>query len=118
MPTVSTAAEAVMCNICMGVVKPGLEIFICNCGNRYHKVCGDRIGTCPRCGISLLVVPQAPAITDVAGEAKGELPAPGGDVPLPSGLMPPPPEEMVRCETKMLPEYSGQRAGERVEFKI
>ena len=50
---VSVATEAVMCNICMGVVKPGLEISTCGCGNKYHRSCGDRVAQCPKCGLSL-----------------------------------------------------------------
>ena len=118
MPTFSTATEAVMCNICMGVVKPGLEIITCTCGNRYHNACGNRVGVCPKCGISLLVPPQVSELPDGTMGAKGELPAPGAEVPVPGGLMPPPPEERVDDVPKMLPEYSGQRAGEGNEYRI
>jgi len=52
-PVISTATEAIMCGICMGVVKPGLEIMTCFCGNRLHRSCGDRVGSCPKCGASL-----------------------------------------------------------------
>jgi len=45
-------------------------------------------------------------------------PMPGGEVPVPGGLMPPPPEEVVEDVPKMLPEYSGQRAGEKNEFRV
>jgi len=52
-PVVSVAMEAVMCDICMGVVKPGLEIMSCSCGNKFHRSCGERVGECPKCSASL-----------------------------------------------------------------
>ncbi len=115
-PMVSTATEAVMCNICMGVVKTGLQITNCGCGNKFHKSCGDRIGVCPKCNTSLVV--SSPAIDKVEAIAQGLLQATVPEVPLPEGFMPPPPEEILKDETKMLPEYSGQRAGESGEMKI
>jgi len=115
-PMVSTATEAVMCNICMGVVKTGLQITNCGCGNKFHKSCGDRIGVCPKCNTPLIVSP--PALEKVESGVQGPLTAAVPEVPLPRGLMPPPPEEILKDETKMLPEYSGQRAGESGEMKI
>ena len=106
-PVVSIATEAVMCGICMGVVKPGLEITTCNCNNYYHKTCGERIGTCPKCSLSLVGSP--PVLEKVEEKA---------EVPLPGSYLPPPPEEILNDDTKMLPEYSGQRAGEQADFKI
>ena len=53
VPILSKAEKAVMCGICMGVVKPGLVILNCPCGAKYHKTCGDRVDNCPKCGISL-----------------------------------------------------------------
>ena len=52
---VSKAAEAAMCNICFGVIRPGLEIVTCGCKKKYHTSWGDRVGICPTCGASLLV---------------------------------------------------------------
>jgi tetratricopeptide (TPR) repeat protein len=40
------------CNICMGTVKPDLDIIRCNCGREYHAMCGERFGECPGCGTS------------------------------------------------------------------
>ncbi len=67
-PVISTATEAIMCGICMGVVKPGLEIMTCSCGNKLHRSCGERVGVCPKCGISL--VPVLPA-EDIAESSTG-----------------------------------------------
>ena len=106
-PVVSIATEAVMCGICMGVVKPGLEITTCGCNSKFHKACGERIGTCPKCSMSLVRSPP------VLGKIEEK-----GDVPLPGNYLPPPPEEILNDDTKMLPEYSGQRAGERNEFRV
>jgi len=117
-PVVSIAMEAVMCGICMGVVKPGLDIITCPCGNRYHKACGDRVQICPKCGISLSVPPQAPQFPVGVEGIEGSLRSREDAVPLPHELMPPPPEEVTGIETKMLPEYSGQVAGERNQFRI
>jgi hypothetical protein len=60
LPAISTATEAIMCAICMGVVKPGLEIMTCSCGSKLHRSCGERVETCPKCGVSLVadVVPE------------------------------------------------------------
>ena len=107
--TISTVTEAVMCGICMGVVKPGLEIMMCYCSGKYHRACGERIGTCPKCN-TLLSVPVEPPKTMIA--------APREEVPLPAGYMPPPPEEILNDDTKYLPEYSGQKAGETGDLKI
>ncbi len=51
--TIFTATEAVICRICMGVVKTGLEIMTCSCGNKLHRSCGERVEECPRCGNKL-----------------------------------------------------------------
>lgn len=40
---------AVLCGVCMGVVKPGLKIVICKCGSKYHSACWKRISRCPKC---------------------------------------------------------------------
>jgi len=113
---VSTVAEAVMCNICMGVVKTGLEIINCTCGNKFHKSCGDRIGVCPKCNTSLVM--NSPATKMEGTDAQGILQASATEVPIPQGYMSPPPEEMLKDETKMLPAYSRQRAGDTGEMKI
>jgi len=106
---ISTATEAVMCGICMGVVKPGLEVMTCNCSGKYHKACGERIGTCPRCNMSLIIHVSPSQPTTIA---------PREEVPLPAGYMPPPPGEILNDNTKFLPEYSGQKAGETGDLKI
>jgi len=111
--TISTVTEAVMCGICMGVVKPGLEIMTCNCGGKYHSSCGQRIGTCPKCNISLAVRVEPPKPT-----VSSQIAIPREEVPLPGGYMPPPPEEILKDDTKFLPEYSGQKAGETGNLKI
>ena len=55
---ITTAMEAVRCGICMGVVKPGLEIITCPCGSRSHLTCAERVINCPSCAC-LLVTPSS-----------------------------------------------------------
>jgi len=55
---ITTAVEAVRCGICMGVVKPGLEIITCPCGSRSHLTCAERVSNCPSCA-SLMVTPPS-----------------------------------------------------------
>jgi len=40
----------VVCQICLGRVKEGLEYARCSCGKVFHPVCLVRTGTCPYCG--------------------------------------------------------------------
>ena len=47
---VKKAQEEGKCNICSGKIKKGLEIIECECGERYHRPCGEREGKCPECG--------------------------------------------------------------------
>jgi len=108
-PTISIATEAVMCNICMGVIKPGLEITTCTCGNKYHKACGERIGVCPRCNASLIMPATSPQ--PMEDKPPEEPPAPVENVLLGAGAIP-------ESETKVLPEFSGQKSGEKYEFRI
>ena len=37
------------CDICLGLVKPGLTIIKCPCGKHYHLTCAYRVGECPNC---------------------------------------------------------------------
>ncbi|MGM0405984.1 MAG: RING finger protein [Thermoplasmatota archaeon] len=39
------------CGICKGKIKKGLDVIICDCGSTYHKLCGERKGECPDCGL-------------------------------------------------------------------
>jgi hypothetical protein len=134
-PKISTATEAVMCGICMGVVKPGLQIMTCSCSGKYHRSCGQRIGVCPKCNASFAVPVEIPKSTHTPqiASVRDEVPVPVGfrrkardpmNVSFngvkrePAGYMPPPPEEILNDDTKYLPEYSGQRAGETGDMKI
>ncbi len=49
----SKAESASKCAVCKGKIKPGLEIITCECGETYHKACGERMGKCAKCGRSL-----------------------------------------------------------------
>lgn len=44
-------ATETKCSICMGKVKPGIEIIRCSCGKEYHAMCGKRFGKCAGCGL-------------------------------------------------------------------
>jgi len=39
------------CRVCKGDIKKGLDVIICDCGTTYHKLCGERKGRCPDCGL-------------------------------------------------------------------
>jgi len=39
------------CGICKGEIKKGLDVIICDCESPYHKLCGERKGECPECGL-------------------------------------------------------------------
>jgi hypothetical protein len=41
--------DIVVCQICMGRVKQGLNVAKCECGKRFHDVCLERTGFCPYC---------------------------------------------------------------------
>jgi hypothetical protein len=41
--------DVVVCKICMGRVKPGLNVAKCECGKSFHDVCLERTGFCPYC---------------------------------------------------------------------
>ncbi len=45
-----TSMKATLCNICRGVIKPGLPIIKCSCGRQFHEACASRVGDCPSCG--------------------------------------------------------------------
>ncbi|MEM2899355.1 MAG: hypothetical protein QXT63_01045, partial [Thermoplasmata archaeon] len=45
-----TSMKATLCNICRGVIKPGLPIIKCICGRQFHEACASRVGDCPSCG--------------------------------------------------------------------
>ena len=42
--------KPVVCQICLGRVKDGLEYAKCSCGKVFHPVCLLRTGACPYCG--------------------------------------------------------------------
>lgn len=42
--------KPIICQICLGRVKEGLEYARCNCGKVFHPVCLTRTGFCPYCG--------------------------------------------------------------------
>lgn len=49
-PVVTGPREQVlMCQICMGRIKIGMNWTQCKCGNVYHPVCLERTGYCPQC---------------------------------------------------------------------
>lgn len=41
--------DIVVCQICMGRVKQGLNVAKCECGKSFHDVCLERTGFCPYC---------------------------------------------------------------------
>lgn len=41
--------KPVICQICLGRVKPGLEYLRCECGKAFHLACLSRTGFCPYC---------------------------------------------------------------------
>ena len=41
--------DIVVCQICMGRVKQGLNVAKCDCGKSFHDVCLERTGFCPYC---------------------------------------------------------------------
>lgn len=42
--------RALMCPMCMGYIKVGLQYARCKCGQPFHVVCLTRMGSCPLCG--------------------------------------------------------------------
>jgi hypothetical protein len=48
-PIVVPMMRGVLCGICLGSIKDGLEVIVCNCGKIYHKSCVTRVGECPNC---------------------------------------------------------------------
>jgi len=44
------AVGAVVCNVCLGYVKPGLNLVVCGCNKKFHPSCAMRVGECPSCG--------------------------------------------------------------------
>lgn len=48
-PVVSKGETFNMCPICMGLIKHGLSMLVCNCHKVYHVSCGKRLGHCPNC---------------------------------------------------------------------
>ncbi len=42
--------KPVICQICLGRVKEGLEYARCSCGKEFHPACLSRAGVCPYCG--------------------------------------------------------------------
>ena len=43
------ADESHTCKICFGVIKTGLPVLTCNCGQHFHEECIKRVGECPAC---------------------------------------------------------------------
>jgi hypothetical protein len=41
--------DIVVCRICMGRIKQGLNVAKCTCGKSFHDVCLERTGFCPYC---------------------------------------------------------------------
>jgi hypothetical protein len=41
--------DIVVCQICMGRIKQGLNVAKCECGKSFHDVCLERTGFCPYC---------------------------------------------------------------------
>ena len=49
---VEKSEETGKCPVCLGKIKPGLSRIRCSCGERYHEMCGKRLGKCQKCGTS------------------------------------------------------------------
>jgi len=47
-PTVK-AGEKKTCAICNGLIKQGLSVVTCACGNIFHAACANRAAECPKC---------------------------------------------------------------------
>ncbi len=41
------------CVLCKGKIQKGLDMIVCECGETYHKTCGERAKTCKKCGTLL-----------------------------------------------------------------
>ena len=41
--------KSLVCQICLGRIKPGLDYAICDCGKIFHPACLSRTGFCPYC---------------------------------------------------------------------
>lgn len=52
------------CDICLGLIKPGLPSVICGCGKQFHNSCAMRVVECPICGKQLLYSAQKPRVVD------------------------------------------------------
>jgi len=77
----------IRCNICLGMVKVGLEVVRCEaCRKHFHRSCIERVGQCPICGQEFSVEEPESATEDEAGDGlppgkmPAELKATGGDV--------------------------------------
>ena len=114
--TRSVAAEAVMCGVCMGVVKTGLVMITCPCGKKYHDSCANRMPECPNCSTSL-------KISEDALRPEGEILSEqvGNIFTLPTAPAARPGTEEPEEEIAALPEASEEIEGREVigeEFKI
>jgi len=50
-PSVVARTETIrLCGICLGEVKGGLPMALCDCGKLYHVSCAFRVGACVSCG--------------------------------------------------------------------
>ncbi|MBI5001535.1 MAG: hypothetical protein HZB92_08465 [Euryarchaeota archaeon] len=50
-PSVVARTETIrLCGICLGEVKGGLPLAVCDCGKLYHVSCAFRVGSCVSCG--------------------------------------------------------------------
>ncbi|OGS44820.1 MAG: hypothetical protein A3K76_06715 [Euryarchaeota archaeon RBG_13_57_23] len=54
----------VKCDICLGLIKPGLPSVLCGCGKQFHNSCAMRVADCPVCGKHLLYSTQRPHVVD------------------------------------------------------
>ncbi len=48
-PIVTILKTTKRCNICLGAIKPGLEVVKCRCDKYYHLSCASRVEECPVC---------------------------------------------------------------------
>jgi hypothetical protein len=82
------AAEQCKCAICMGNVKPGMNVIKCSCGRTTHEPCGNRVGKCPGCGM-LFAAPQQMSTEQVDRELFD-----GGAKPSATSTVPVPPDSI------------------------
>lgn len=52
------------CDICLGLIKPGLPSVLCGCGKQFHNSCAMRVADCPICGKQLVYSTQRPHVVD------------------------------------------------------